>query len=77
MTHNEMLVRPFKTCRHPGVEHAIIMQGDEPWLCWRGPEGQWVTECRVGGPGLGWHGDDCDEEQAAPTTPSHTPQGDQ
>ena len=58
MTHGEELVRPFTTCQQPGVQHAIIMQGDEPWLCWLSANGDWVTECKVGGPGLGWRGKD-------------------
>lgn len=63
MTHGEVLVRPFVTCRAPGVEHVIMMQGDEAWLCWKHPDGQWVTECRVTGPGLSWHDDDGDHDE--------------
>ncbi len=44
--HGERLTHPFIT-HHAGVEHIIMMQGDEPWLCWKHPDGQWVTECRI------------------------------
>ena len=54
--HNEELVRPFIT-QHSGIEHTIRMVGEEPWLFWKHPDGQWVTECRVSGPGLCWSGD--------------------
>lgn len=47
MKHGEILVGPFATCRVPGVEHVIMVQGDEQWLCWKHPDGDWVTECRV------------------------------
>ena len=77
MTHGEELVRPFTTCQQPGVQHAIIMQGDEPWLCWLSANGGWVTECKVGGPGLGWHGDGdrAEEVVAAPTPGTSVPKG--
>lgn len=41
------IVEPFVTCKAAGVEHCIVMKGDDPWLCWRHPDGQWVTECKV------------------------------
>jgi len=59
MAHNEELVRPFVTY-HAGVEHSIRMMGTEPWLFWRHPDGQWVSECPVSGPGLCWDHDDSD-----------------
>ena len=52
--HDEELVRPFVT-QHAGVEHSIRMFGDEPWLFWKHPDGQWVSECKVSGPGLSWY----------------------
>ena len=72
MNHGEILVDPFVT-HHPDVQHCILMFGDtdpEPWLCWKHPDGQWVTECKVTGKGLCWSGDD-EEERA--TTEGSTP----
>ena len=45
--HGAHLPEPFTTCRTPGIQHAIIMQGDEPWLCWKHSDGNWVTESKV------------------------------
>jgi hypothetical protein len=41
------VVAPFTTCRNKG-EHCIALLHDgTPWLLWRHPDGQWVTESAV------------------------------
>ena len=40
-----VLVAPFHT--HHLTEHCILMWEGEPWLMWRHPDGQWVTEEKV------------------------------
>jgi len=39
------VVEPFVT-HHKG-EHCIGLWHGKPWLFWRHPDGQWVTECAV------------------------------
>ncbi len=39
------LVKPF-VAHHTG-EHCIALWEGEPWLFWRHPDGQWVSECPV------------------------------
>ena len=46
MKHGDKLTKPFTTY-HPGVPHCIVMDGDEPWLCFWHPDGHWVTEQRI------------------------------
>ena len=53
MPYDEELVHPFVT-QHAGVKHSIRVLGGRPWLCWLHPDGQWVSECPVTGPGLSW-----------------------
>ena len=40
-----ILVRPFTT-HHEG-EHCVLMWEGVPWLFWRHPDGEWVSECKV------------------------------
>lgn len=50
MRHSSKLTAPFVT-HHASAQHCIVWQGSaeegEPWLCWRHPDGNWVTECKV------------------------------
>lgn len=41
-----MIVRPFKI-HHPKSEYCIALYHGTPWLLWRHPDGQWVTEQSV------------------------------
>ena len=85
--HGTPITKPFylhgcqSGCSLNQRPHVLMWHGPEPWLCWKHPDGQWVTEapivlikCLECGVLDGCHADGCSVEGPDDGTPTEAEQ---